>query len=93
MSEVRTTEEVIEEAKKLPGLHLEICGSWLWITGATYENRKALKAIGCGYSHKKQSWYFHEDEYRKLSNREWQLSEIRDRFGSYSLTDEETITI
>ncbi len=85
-SEKKPLAEVIETVKTLPNVHIELCGTWLWITGNTYDNRKALKETGCMYSHKKQSWYYHEESYHKLSSRVFALDEIRDMFGSETIT-------
>ena len=57
--------DLINKLLHIPGLMIELCGSWLWITGNTYEARNELKALGFRYSRKKAAWYFHSEPYRK----------------------------
>ena len=67
----------------LHGITIELCGSWIWITGDTYANRAALNAAGCRFASKKRAWYWHAPEDSCLkSRREMSLDEIRDRHGS-----------
>jgi len=60
---------------------IEICGTWLWLTGDTYSVRDQLKAIGCRWSRSHRKWYFTYDPYVHtrftLSERE-----RRSRYGS-----------
>ena len=49
--EYHQTTETAEEFREilavllgLPGLTVELCGSWLWISGETRQNKDALKA-------------------------------------------------
>lgn len=74
---------IIEKLMKLDGLEVEICGSWLWITGNTYANREALKEAGCKYSKNKKAWHWHHEEdgshwYRGKAS----MDEIRTKYGS-----------
>jgi len=74
---------VLEQLRALDGLELEIIGNWIWITGETKANKKALKDIGCRYAAKKVCWYFRPEEHRSRSNRKsHSMDEIRDMHGS-----------
>lgn len=82
-----TPEEFIDIVAKLNaigGIVIELCGSWIWITGDTKGNREALKAAGCRWSPKKMQWYWrHEEDYcRKYRKGELDMEEIRDLYGS-----------
>ena len=74
---------VIAALVKVPGIVIELCGTWIWVTGDTYANRDALKAAGCRWAKRKAAWYWHtpEDGCRK-SRRELSLDDIRHRHGS-----------
>ena len=74
--------DLIIQLLKIPGLIVELCGAWLWITGDTYENRETLKALHFKFSSKKSAWYYHRDPYKKHSKKEFSLNDIRNRFGS-----------
>lgn len=66
----------------LPGLIIEVCGAWVWITGDTRTHREALKAAGFKWAHKKKSWYFRPEEYRSRARGGSSMDEIRAKYGS-----------
>ena len=41
---------IIELLLKLDGITVELCGSWLWLSGETKQHKDALKAAGCRWS-------------------------------------------
>lgn len=68
---------------QMDGLVVELCGSWLWITGETLQHKDELKRIGCHWSASKQSWTWHHAE----PGAKWYcgkrtMGEIRSRYGS-----------
>lgn len=69
----------------LGGIEIELCGTWLWITGSTYAHKEALKAAGCKWSSKKKAWYYHSGEYTRKSRKGYSMDEIRDMHGSKKL--------
>lgn len=74
---------IIDVLTNLKGIEVEICGSWIWVSGNTREHKEVLKNLKFRYAPKKQSWYYHTEPYRKKSKRELTLDEIRDIFGSH----------
>ena len=74
--------EILEKLIHLDGIEIEICGSWIWITGNTCENRDTLKSLNFKYSKNKNAWYYHEAGYFKKSRKSFSLDEIRDLWGS-----------
>ena len=73
---------IVEALLKLRNIDVEICGSWIWITGNTKEHAQYLKSHGCKFAPKKSAWYWYCGEYRKKSRRTLPLDEIRERYGS-----------
>lgn len=73
---------IIEQLIVLDGIEIEVIGSWLWLTGNTYEHKEAIKALGFKWSKSKKSWYFHFEPYRKTSRKTFTMSELRDLYGS-----------
>ena len=74
---------IIDQLIHLDGLTIELCGSWLWISGETYRHREALKAAGCRWSRSKSSWYWRpagESSYRYRGKAT--LEDIRQKYGS-----------
>ena len=72
----------IDEILNLPGVLIEIMGSWLWITGNTFAVKTELKEAGFRFSHNKMSWYWHCDEYVKRSSKFMSLDDIRNLWGT-----------
>lgn len=73
---------VISRLVILAGINIEICGSWVWVTGNTYPNREALKAAGLRYSKEKAAWYWKPEGSRSKARRQYSLDEIRELHGS-----------
>ena len=66
----------------LPGIVIELIGSWIWITGNTFAVRETLKGEGYKFSHPKAAWYWHKGEYFKKSGKLMSMDEMRDAWGS-----------
>lgn len=66
------------------GLIVELCGSWLWISGDTKEQKDHLKELGCKWSANKAMWYYTEAPYRK-KGKALTMAEIRAVHGSRKL--------
>ena len=75
---------IIEELTPLKNILVEICGSWIWVSGNTKEHKDILKGLHFKYAYRKEAWYFHTEPYKKKGKRELTLDEIRDMFGSQS---------
>lgn len=72
----------------LKGINIEVCGSWLWITGNTREYKEIFKSLKFRWSKSKQAWYYHTSDYRKKSKKTYSLNEIRDLYGSQTIQAE-----
>jgi len=66
----------------LPGIVIELIGSWIWITGNTFGVRETLKGEGYRFSHPKAAWYWHKGEYHKKSGKLMSMDAMRDAWGS-----------
>lgn len=78
--------EIIEKLLKLDGLNIELCGSWLWISGNTKNNAAALKAAGCKWASKKMMWYWYPAGTQRKSHKPVSMANIRAKYGSQSIT-------
>jgi curved DNA-binding protein CbpA len=79
--------DLINALLKMPGLMIELCGSWLWITGDTRSHKDELKNLGFKWSKNKAAWYFHFEPYRKHSKKSVDLDTIRAMYGSQKFTE------
>lgn len=75
---------IIDALIRLDGLTIELCGSWLWISGDTYTHKEALKAAGCRFSKNKKAWYWRHEEDGSFYHRgkAWTFDRIRHTYGS-----------
>ena len=83
--ETQVSEEIMEAINaviNLPGLIIEIIGSWVWLTGNTYEHREAIKEAHFKFSRQKLAWYWHSGEYHKRNGKTNSLEEVRAFWGS-----------
>lgn len=48
--------EVIQKIIAFSGIVIELCGSWVWVSGNTYEYKDAFKAAGFRWASKKKMW-------------------------------------
>ena len=79
---------IIEALLNLQDIDIEICGSWIWLSGDTKTHKEEIKAIETGesyrrgYSKQKKMWYFSPKGYRKKSKSVMDMDSIRDAYGS-----------
>jgi hypothetical protein len=82
--------EFIYRIIHLEGIQIELCGTWIWISGNTKEHRKYLKEVGCFWADKKQMWYWRSEEYRSFSRKSHNIKDIRNKYGSDIIHNETT---
>lgn len=65
-------------------LTLEVCGSWLWVTGDTKKHKDLLKSLNCRYHAKKTCWFFcdYDESKKTFRSKELDMNEIRLKHGS-----------
>ena len=76
---------VVMAVVNLPGLMVELVGTWLWITGNTYIHKDALKAAGFRWASKKSAWYWHPAD-AGCGRGKKSLDQIRAKYGSQRLS-------
>jgi len=65
-----------------PELNLEFCGSWLWVTGNTFEYKDKLKELGYRYSSNKKCWYWRAYGDQSKATKPTSMEYIRQTYGS-----------
>lgn len=77
-------QNILNSLMALDGLVLELCSSWLWISGDTKKHAKALGKNGLGlfYASKKQMWYYRPADYKSKSRKSTPMVDIRNTYGS-----------
>jgi hypothetical protein len=73
-------EKIILDLISIPGLDVELCGLWIWVSGETRAHKEELKTLHLRFARKKGMWYFAgvPSSNRKPRTIEW----IRDTYGS-----------
>ncbi len=78
---------VIDALIKLQGITIELCGSWLWISGDTKPVKEELKAAGCKWAAKKSMWYWKPaDQGPTKTRKPATMEQIREKYGSRILS-------
>lgn len=78
---------ICEVLLHMDGLTIELCGSWLWISGDTKTHKDGLKAAGCKWASKKLMWYWHhEEDGARHSRGKRTMEQIRQKYGSEIIT-------
>ena len=78
----RELREKITNISNIDEIDIEICGSWLWVSGKTKSNRDIFKSLGFKWARKKCSWYFHVGDYKKRHKKIFSMDDIRNSYGS-----------
>ena len=74
---------VVDALLGIDGIEVELCGSWLWISGNTYPHKDKLKACGCLWSRSKRRWYWrHAEDGARWSRGGTSMEDIRSAYGS-----------
>lgn len=74
--------DIIDQLIHMEGLLIEVCGSFLWLGGNTYEHKAEIKAMGFRWASKKKRWFLAPKDWKKKGRRELSMDEIRENYGS-----------
>jgi len=66
----------------LPGVFIEVCGAWVWVSGDTKAHKETLKDAGYKWASKKKSWYFRPEDYCSRARGQSSMDDIREKYGS-----------
>lgn len=53
--------KIFDKLMKMDGLEIDIVGSWIWLSGNTYNHKEEIKNMNFRYSRKHKKWYYFED--------------------------------
>jgi curved DNA-binding protein CbpA len=79
---------VISKLLSIPDIIIELCGSWVWVSGETREHKDEIKAAGCFWAKKKGMWYWRcaKDAHHGKSHAS--MADIRRKYGSERITSD-----
>ncbi len=82
--------EQVEKVIHYPGLIVEICGAWIWVTGNTRAVKDQLHAAGYIWAPKKKAWFWRPEQCKNVfRHKGWEMDRIRDQYGSTRIETEE----
>lgn len=81
--------EQVDKVINLDGVTVEIIGSWIWLTGETRKHKEVIKAAGFKWANNKSAWYWHCGYYRRFTNSEYNMDDIRNLWGSQVVSKDE----
>ena len=73
---------MLEKIATYSMIEIEICGTWIWLSGNTYPYRTELSKLGFKWSKSKKKWYFAEGLSNKKCRGRKSMQQIRLEFGS-----------
>lgn len=82
--------EIIKNIINLQGVKIDICGSWVWLTGKTWLYAEQLKTLNFRFSRSKKAWYWNntKDAGRRLRGM-YSLKEIYEKYGKIAVETED----
>lgn len=82
--------ELINQLIRMQGVNIDLVGSWIWLSGNTYEYKETIKELHFFYSRSKQSWYYNgETEYHKRRGH-YSMNQIKAKYGCRRFAGKET---
>lgn len=81
--------EVLQKVIHFSDITIEVCGSWIWLSGNTYPYKNELKEIGFKWGSTKKQWYWHSEAFRKRGRKTLSMDDIRNFYGSTEVQPEE----
>lgn len=73
--------EVINKVVTMPGVKIEIVGSWIWLSGNTYNYKDEIKSIGFMWSSKHKMWFYNGEDKKLRRHTKETYSELKARLG------------
>lgn len=80
---------IINSIIHFEGVVIEIIGSWVWVSGNTYDYREQLKALKFFYSKSKKAWYYTGEEKKSYRKGHYSMKGLRNRYGVINVDTEE----
>ena len=72
-------------------VNVEVCGSWIWVSGDTKSVKETLKEAGFKYAFKKKMWFFRPEGFKSKNRKDHSMGWIRDTYGSDGVRQKEEL--
>jgi curved DNA-binding protein CbpA len=74
--------EIVNQLIGFKDIIIELCGNWIWLSGATYRYKDYLKKIGFLFAGEKKLWYWRPHDYKSANRKPLTIDAIRRKYGS-----------
>lgn len=74
--------EIISKIIGFRDVVIELCGNWIWLSGATFKYKKQLKEFGFLFAGEKKLWYYRPHDYKSANRKPRTMDYIRNKYGS-----------
>jgi curved DNA-binding protein CbpA len=74
--------DIINKIIGFTDITIELCGNWIWLSGATFKYKNLLKGFGFFYAGEKKLWYWRPHDYKSANRKPLEMSQIRSKYGS-----------
>ena len=80
---------IINKIIHIVGIEIEICGSWIWLSGETKAHKELLKELKFRWAPKKKMWYWYpeDQEYARSRKGGVSMEDIRSKYGSEKVSN------
>lgn len=69
---------------------IEIIGSWIWVSGNTYDHKEILKENGFKWASKKKMWYLNPTGTKKKTSKKYDINEIKSMYNTQTVKTQTT---
>lgn len=73
--------DLMETLIRMDGVHIEIIGCFVWVSGDTKPHKDQLKELGFRWHSKKLCWYKAPADYKRHGRKQYGMDEIRSMYG------------
>lgn len=90
---------IIEQLMTIPNIIIEVCGSWIWLSGDTKPVKEQIKSVDTGdtmkrgFSPKKKKWYFSPTGYKRRGKKDFSFEQIKEKYGYQKQESKRTAVI
>jgi len=74
--------DIINKVIGFADVTIELCGNWIWLSGATFRYKKQLKEAGFFFAGEKKLWYWRPHDYKSANRKPREMTYIRNKYGS-----------
>ena len=78
---------IIAILSTINGLKAEMVGSWLWLSGNTYQHKEKLKEFGFLWSGKHKKWYLPDPDSSFNTGFKYTYAKIKEKHGNEDVFD------